>query len=301
VTGVLTAATAGAALREGCAALDAAGLERPREDAEWLLAAVLGAQRFAPYLEPRREIAPDQLERYRAMLARRADREPLQYVLGFEDFCGIRLEVTPDVLIPRPETEGLVEWALEILPERRAARVADIGTGSGAIACALASRRPALRVVAVDCSPAALAVAARNVRAHGLGDRVVLVAGDLVAPLAPAIARFDLIVANLPYLRSGGIGSLPPEIAHWEPRRALDGGPDGLGALRRLVIEAPRALAAGGSLLLEIGDDHAGPLASLMAAEGFSGIRSRRDLNGVERYVAGRWDTEPPPPARRTC
>ena len=193
------------------------------------------------------------------------------------------------MLIPRPETEGLVQWAIEVLGARADALVADVGTGSGAIACALAARLPGLRVFALDCSPAALAVAADNVRAHGLGDRVRLAAGDLLAPLSERGVRVDLVVANLPYLPSALIRSLPDEVAAWEPRLALDGGPDGMALLRRLVGDVPGVLGPGGSLLMEIGEEQAGSVASLMAAEGFGGIRSRRDLNGVERYIGGQW------------
>lgn len=297
----LADATAGALLEEAVAVLEAARLEHPRIDAEWLLAAVLGARRFAAYVEPRRALGPHQVERYRALIGRRAQREPLQHLLGYEDFCGLRLEVTADVLIPRPETETLVEWALAVLRDRPGAcRVADVGTGSGAIACALASRLAAVDVVALDCSRTALAVAYRNLRAHGLADRVRLIEGDLVAPLEAA-PRFDLVIANLPYLESARIDSLPGEVSRWEPRLALDGGPDGLALLRRLVVRAPRVLADGGWLLLEIGDRHAQPLAALMAVQGFTAVQSRRDLNGVERHIGGRWLTEGRPARERSC
>jgi release factor glutamine methyltransferase len=276
-------------LREGMALLQAAGPAAARREAEWLLAGVLGVGRFDVYLEPARELATDEARRYLALLRRRAAGEPLQHLIGFEEFHGLRLAVSPAVLIPRPETEGLVQWAIEVLETRADALVADVGTGSGAIACALAARVPGLRVLALDCSPAALAVAADNVRAHGLEDRVQLAVGDLLAPLSERDVRVDLVVANLPYLPSVLIRSLPDEVAAWEPRLALDGGPDGMALPRRLVGDAPGVLGPGGSLLMEIGEEQAGSVASLMAAEGFGGIRSRRDLNGVERYVAGQW------------
>jgi len=292
MTRAVTEATALALVHEAAAALEAAGLARA--SAEWLLAAVLGVERFAVYLDPGRALAPEQAARYRALVGRRAAGEPLQHLLGFEDFHGLRLAVTPAVLIPRPETEGLVEWAAEVLRERPAALVADVGTGSGAIACALAARLPGLRALATDCSLPALAVASRNVRSHGLSDRVRLLAGDLLEPLGDG-ARLDLVIANPPYVPSAVIRSLPAEVSAWEPRLALDGGPDGMAVLRRIIASAPAVLAPGGWLLLEIGDDQAGPLASLLAAQGFTGIRSRRDLNGVERYVGGRWAAAPAP------
>jgi len=276
-----------ALLREGKACLEAAGRPTARQDAEWLLASVLGARRFDLYLEPRREVDDAAVGRYHGLLERRRGGEPLQYLVGFEDFAGLRLRVTPDVLIPRPETEGLVEWAIAALGRETRAAVADVGTGSGAIACALAAALPGATVLGVDVSPAALAVAAGNVRALGLADRVRLVAGDLLDPLRVLGGGFDLIVSNPPYLQSGVICGLPREVSAFEPRLALDGGPDGLRVIRRIVAAAPAALRPGGRLLLEIGEEQAGAVASLMAAEGFSGIAARLDLRGVERYVAG--------------
>jgi release factor glutamine methyltransferase len=289
MTGAVAAPSALALLRDGMAILQASGPAAARREAEWLLAGLLGVGRFDIYLEPARELSTDEARRYLALLRRRAAGEPLQHLLGFEEFHGLRLAVSPAVLIPRPETEGLVEWAIEMLGERADGVVADVGTGSGAIACALAARVPGLRVLALDCSPAALAVAADNVRAHGLADRVHLAVGDLLVPLSERDVRVDLVVANLPYLPSALIRSLPDEVAAWEPRLALDGGPDGMALLRRLVRGVAGVLGPGGSLLLEIGEEQAGPVASLMAAEGFAGIRSRRDLNGVERYIGGQW------------
>ena len=301
-----------ALLREGTARLDSAGSATARQDAEWLLASVLGVGRFDLYLEPRREIPDAALDRYLALLRRRAGGEPLQHLLGFEDFAGLRLAVTPDVLIPRPETEGLVEWALGLLGGDAPVVVADVGTGSGAIACALAAARPRARVIATDVSLPALDVAAANVAALGLGDRVHLLAADLLSPLhgkrggpetgsggaaIPSGDRgadgrrersgLDMVVANPPYLQTGAIAGLPREVAAFEPRLALDGGPDGLRVIRRVVAAAAGALRPGGWLLMEIGEEQAGPIASLMAAEGFSGIESRLDLRGVERYVGG--------------
>lgn len=288
----MTTAVAAPAVRpllaEAVARLTAAALPTARQDAEWLMAAVLGLERFALYLDPAQSVAPPAAERIRALVERRAGHEPLQHLLGFEDFCGLRLRVTPDVLIPRPETEGLVEWALELASGMSAVLTADVGTGSGAIACALASARPDLRVLATDASPAALAVAAENVRGLGLEDRVRLLVGDLLAALGTAPGPLDLIIANLPYLASGVIPTLPREVRDFEPHAALDGGADGLQALRRLVTTAPAALRPGGWLVLEIGEDQAGALASLMAAEGLVDIAARRDLRGAERYVAGR-------------
>jgi release factor glutamine methyltransferase len=289
VSRALSDAATLALLGEGTAALASAGIATARQDAEWLLASVLGVDRFALYVEPAREIAPATAARYRAWVDRRTAHEPLQYILGFEDFHGLRLTVSPDVLIPRPETEGLVDWAIEVLADRGEPTVADLGTGSGAIACAVAARLPRVEVWAIERSLGALAVAFANVRRLGLADQVRLLAGDLFEPLSAVRAGLDLVVANPPYLPTAILGSLPAEVSLYEPRLALDGGPDGMAVIRRIITGAPGVLRPGGWLLMEIGEEQAGPLASLMAAEGFSGIRARRDLRGVERYIGGRW------------
>jgi release factor glutamine methyltransferase len=283
--------TVPALLQRATATLEAGGIGTARQEAEWLLAALLGLDRFALYLDPARRLSTPTVARYLSAVERRAAREPLQYLLGWEDFHGLRLAVTPHVLVPRPETEGLVEWAVEALAGRPEPVVADLGTGSGAIACAIARAVPAAEVLAVELSTGALAVASRNVRELGLSAQVRLLAGDLFAPLGSIRAGLDLVVANPPYLPSAVIPSLPPEVSRHEPRAALDGGPDGMAVIRRIVAGAPAVLKPGGWLLMEIGEEQAGPLASRMAAEGFSGIRARRDLNGVERYIGGRWDT----------
>ena len=288
-------ATVGSLLAEGTARLAAAGLECVPQDARRLLGAALGLHELALYLEPRRTVEAEATARFRALVERRAAHEPVQHLLGYEEFRGLRIAVTPDVLIPRPETEGLVERALELLAERQSPLVADIGTGSGAIACALAVARPDLEMLAVDQSLGALAVASENVRRLGLASRVRLLAGDLFGPLASLGGSLDMVVANPPYLPSGIIPTLPVEVEHFEPHLALDGGPDGLRVLRRLAAQAPRFLRPGAWLLMEIGEEQAGPLASLMAAEGFSRIGARRDLRRVERYIEGCWAA---PPAR---
>ena len=281
--------TATTLLAEGTRRLTLAGLDCARQDALRLMAQALGTDRLSVYVEPQRAVDDRAAACFRALLERRAAHEPVQHILGFEEFRGLRIAVTPDVLIPRPETEGLVERALELLAPQRGAVVADIGTGSGAIACALAAARPDLEVLAVDQSLGALTVASDNVRALGLGSRVRLLAGDLFGPLSSLSGSLDMAVANPPYIPSGTIASLPAEVERFEPRLALDGGPDGMRVLRRIITEAPRFLRPGAWLLMEIGEEQAGPLASLMAAEGFSSIGARRDLRDVERYIEGRW------------
>jgi release factor glutamine methyltransferase len=287
------------ALREATTVLECAGIETARQDAEWLLASVLGLERFGLYLDPGRGLSRAESAEYRGVVARRAARVPLQYLLGFEEFYGVRVAVSPDVLIPRPETEGLVRWAAEILRDEPAPVIADIGTGSGAIACALARSLPRLRVLAVERFIPALAVAASNVRKLGLSRQVKLLAGDLLTPFRPC--RLDLVIANPPYVPTSVVASLSPEVAAFEPRQALDGGPDGMAVIRRLIAGAPAVLRPRGFLMMEIGEDQGGPLASLLAAEGFGGIEARRDLAGRERYIAGRWAYAPAVAPGRSC
>src|SRR5688572_16961473 len=190
-------------------ALARAGVETPRADAEWLLAGLLGVGRAALTLELDVPLEADTARRYDAAVRRRAAREPLQRILGWEGFRGLRLRLTPDVLVPRPETETLVEWSLALVPRPRLA--IDVGTGSGCVACSIATERPAARVVAVDGSPAAAAVARANVEALGLGARVSVVVADLLTPFRAVGA--DLIVANLPYIPTATLATLSPEVA----------------------------------------------------------------------------------------
>jgi release factor glutamine methyltransferase len=282
-------ATVASLLGEGLARFAAAGLACARQDAQRLLASVLEADELVFSLEPGRAVDAEATARFRTLVDRRAAHEPVQHLLGYEEFRGLRIAVTPDVLIPRQETESLVERALELLADRAGALVADIGTGSGAIACALGAARPDLEVLAVDQSLGALAVASDNVRSLGLASRVRLLAGDLFGPLASLAGSLDMVIANPPYVPTELIATLPEEVARFEPHLALDGGPDGMRVLRRIIAQAPRFLRPGAWLLMEIGEEQAGPLASLMAAEGFSRIGARRDLRDVERYIEGRW------------
>jgi release factor glutamine methyltransferase len=270
-------------------ALEAAGLPSARVDAEWLLAGLLGLGRVAARLELG-EAAPAPLaERYARAVSRRARREPLQRILGWEEFRGVRVRLTDSVLVPRPETETLVEWALALLPAPGPRRLLaiDVGTGSGCIACALASERADLDVVAVDVSPAAAAVARENVRALDLAGRVRVVAADLFAGLRDI--RADLIVSNPPYLPSALMPELPPEVRIHEPRLALDGGSDGLAVIRRIATAARPYLRPSGALVVETaGGDQACAAAELLRGAGWDQVAMRGDLVGIERFVAGR-------------
>ena len=264
------------ALDSAVIALTAAGCETPRLDAELLLAAAMGVDRAAIVADPARPIEPDAARRFMDFAARRRDREPVAYILDAKGFRSIELAVDPRVLIPRPETEHLVEAVLD-LPS--GARVCDVGTGSGAIAVALKSERPDLRVVATDASVEALEVAAANARR--LGVDVELHHGDLLAAVRGPL---DAIVSNPPYVEDGA--ELAPEIVRYEPALALRAGPDGLDVIRRLL---PAAGATEASLVaLEIGAGQARAVRGLMREAGFGEVDVVRDLAGHERVLVGR-------------
>jgi len=264
------------ALDSALIAITAAGSESPRLDAELLLAAAMGVDRAVLIADPERALDTEQVRAFRDMARRRAQREPVAYILGRKGFRRLELAVDPRVLVPRPETEHVVEAALD-LPH--GARVVDVGTGSGAIALALVDERPDMRVVATDSSADALAVARAN--ADRLGLAVELLEGDLLEPVAGPI---DAVVSNPPYVRRGD--PLPPEVSRYEPAEALYAGDDGLAVLRRL---APAAAAAGASFAaFEVGAGQADDVEALLRAAGFEEVERARDLAGVERVVVGR-------------
>lgn len=259
----------------------AAGL--PRAEAQYLLQALLGVSRawlIAHDSDPLQALVR---ERFQDWLARRLDGVPLAYLSGEKEFFGLTLRVTPDTLIPRPDTEVLVEWALERIAALPAPRVVDLGTGTGAIALSIKSRRPDADVRMVDASAAALAVARDNARRLALGVEGHL--GDWYGALSGQSA-FDLIVSNPPYV--AGDDHHLVALRH-EPRMALTPEGDGLDDLRRLVAEAPNWLRAEGWLLLEHGFDQAGAVADLLRARGFVDVENRRDLGGQPRATGGRW------------
>ncbi len=255
----------------------------PRLDAELLLEYVTGLPRASFRASPEKELPSAAGWSFQQLLKRRMQGEPVAYILGQQEFWSLLFEVTPAVLIPRPETELLVERALEHLPPDRAARVADLGTGSGAIALAIASERPMTRVNADDRSAAALEVADRN--AARLQVRNVKFShGDWFAPLAGE--RFDVIVANPPYIAEGD-PDLDPTVRQHEPMLALIAGPTGLEALEHLAKLAPEHLAAGGHLLLEHGWKQGAAVRNLLVRRGFTHVRSHADLAGHERVTEG--------------
>lgn len=274
----------GDALRWAIRLLVAHGIETPRLEAELLLSHVLGEDRARLYALWETSLSPEQVERFTQWVRRRARREPLAYLVGQRAFYDLTLEVTPEVLIPRPETEHLVEAALAWAKgQDRPLRIIDVGTGSGALAVAVARHLPTARVWAVDLSPQALQVAQRNVLRYGLADRIALIQGDLLTAFK---GPFDLILANLPYVSTEELPTLAPEIALYEPRLALDGGRQGVEVILRLLASLPWALAVPGLALFEIDPRQAAPLKAeaadlLPEAE----IRLLQDYAGRERVL----------------
>jgi release factor glutamine methyltransferase len=270
-------ATVKEALGGAVDALAAAGVESPRLDAELLLAEATGWER-AKLAADREAVLPAAAARqFAEMVRRRLRREPVAYIAGKRWFRHIELAVDPRVLIPRPETELLVELALELRP----GSVLDVGTGSGAIALAIANELPGCQVTATDTSEAALRVARVNAERLGLEDRVRFVGGSL-----PAAETFDLIVGNLPYVSDADWGSLEPEVTQWEPRVALLAGADGLDAIRDLIAKCANEPPA--VIALEVGDGQAKDVAGMLRDANFPATEVRRDLAGIERVVMGR-------------
>jgi release factor glutamine methyltransferase len=239
----------------------------------------MGISRTALLAYPEQILTPDQLSDFRTLIRRRAADYPLPYLTGRVEFYGLELEVTPEVLIPRPETELLVDLALA----RRPTSVVDVGTGSGCIAVALATHLPRVTIYAIEISSAALALAQRNVERHGIEERVRLMVGDVLNPRPGPV---DLIVSNPPYIPTGDCASLPVSVRDHEPRLALDGGPDGLEITQRLLTQAPAVLRPGGGLLIEIGATQ-GEAASRLAQTYFpqATVRVHPDLAGRDRVL----------------
>lgn len=254
----------------------------PRLDAELLLAHVLDLERMDLYLAFDQPVAAQDRGRYRELVRRRAkERWPVAYLTGVREFWSMQFRVTPDVLIPRPETETLVRVAVDLKPRR----VAELGVGSGCVSAALARELPDAEIVALDCSPAALEIARQNLADLGFGERVTLVEASGLGVLS---GPFDLVVSNPPYIQEADLAGLAPELRH-EPRVALDGGPDGLHAVRRLCAEAPALLERPGYLALEIGVGQADAVEELLRASGAAVVDRYPDLAGIPRVVVGRF------------
>lgn len=271
--------------------LESHGDERPRVSAEWLLSAATGLSRVETYAFGDRPLSLDERALLRDAVRRRAAGEPLQYVVGEVAFRHIVVRVEPGVLIPRPETEVLVDEALRgvdaAVAARGEARVLDLCTGSGCIAASIAFERPETVVFATDIDPVAVAVASANVDRLGLSGRVSVVESDLAAALSPSLAgTFDVVVSNPPYIPTRDLDSLPAEVARFEPRLALDGGPDGLSVFLRIAEDASSLLRPGGTLTCEL-DENRVCAAAEKCVEWYQEVRVVRDLVGRDRIVTG--------------
>ena len=264
------------------------GLDSPRLDAELLLGHVLGLDRLRLLLESARTLSRSELVSYRELIMRRRRAEPIAYIVGAREFYGHSVKVDRNVLVPRPDTETLVEVALDRTRDAHLSGDAlDLCTGSGCVAIAFARRRPTWRVTGVDISAEAVTMARANVERLGAAWSTSIVQGDLDAPLAGE-SRFDLVTANPPYIPTGDLAALPADVRDHEPRVALDGGEDGLGCVRGVIDAARRRLREGGVVAVEVGHDQAARVAELLGARGFTAVETRKDYGGIERVVSGR-------------
>lgn len=268
--------------------LIAAGVDQPALEASWLVEHASGASPLLQRVDPDRELTATECECVQALVARRACREPLQYVLGTQEFCGREFQVTPAVLIPRPESALLVAEAVRRCASHPAATVVDVGTGSGCLAVSVALALPEARVLAIDASAEALLVARRNMVQHGCDARIDCRQGDLLAPLGEAewLEKIDVILSNPPYIADGEISTLQPEVGRFEPRLALAGGVDGMEVHRRLLQQAPAYLKTGGALLMEVGLGQADAVCRAAEQSGwFQTVAVLQDEAGIARVV----------------
>jgi release factor glutamine methyltransferase len=278
-----------ALINEGIARLQRV-TDQPRLEAEILLGAALGQSRaWLLGHADERILDCDATDRYEAYVTRRAHGEPVAYILGEKEFWSLTLAVSPDVLVPRPETELVVELALQLVPRDSAARILDLGTGSGAIALAIAHERPRARVTGTDSAEAALAIATRNATLLQLTN-MVLKQGSWFAPVAGE--QFDLVVANPPYIAEDD-ARVEAAVRRYEPRGALFAGADGLDALRIIAAAAGFHLVSGGGLIVEHGDRQGPAVRELLTDAGFAAVTTHRDLAGLERCTAGLWPGRP--------
>lgn len=260
--------------------------ETPRLDAEVLLASVLNTDRVSLYRSPQDIVPPDAREQLRNLVARRSNGEPVSYILGRKEFWSRTFSVGPGVMVPRPDTEILVEAVLERVPPESSATMVDMGTGSGAIAIVLALERPHASIIATDISPEALAIARKNAAANDVAT-IAFRQGDLFEPLSGKKGAIDAVVSNPPYIPSAQTHSLPPGLRNYEPLAAFDGGGDGLSFYRRIVADSPAYLKAGAWLFFEVGHDQSDAVKEIIARTGvFSFPKAVKDLRGIDRVVA---------------
>ena len=266
----------------------AKGLENPRLDAEVIIAHVLGIPRIMLYARFDQPLVEEERAHIRELVARRARREPIAYLTGHREFFSLDMEVNRNVLVPRPDTELLVELTLSVLEKQKTPRVADVGSGSGCIAIAIAAHHPGAQVYGLELSSEALVVARRNAEALGVSERVRFEQSDLFAGL-PAVARpVDAVIANLPYIPSHELEGIMQDVRDHEPRLALDGGPDGLALIRRLIETTPAVLSPTGFVALEAGPQQVPVVAELLKAAGLGEVECHTDLAGHARVASGR-------------
>ena len=259
----------------------------PRASAEVLLAHLLSQDRLFLYLNYDRPMEAEELAAFRTLVKRRLSGEPNQYITGIQEFWSLPFRVNPDVLIPRPETEVLLETVLDFLrSSHHAVRVLDLGTGSGAIAVSLARELSLISIVATDSSMASLKVAHDNALLNQIDSKIHFVCADMFSAFSSASAKFTVVATNPPYLSHAEFSRLPPEIRDYEPRQALDGGPDGLAAIRRIIKEAPALLSPAGALIMEIGADQAESVSALVKdSQHYKSYQIIRDLSGLHRVL----------------
>ncbi len=277
-----------AVLAEAEGRLNAAGIEQPALEAAWLLEYVLHLSPLMQRVNAERQLTVAECERVRALIARRANREPLQYLLGTQEFCGREFRVTPSVLIPRPESALLVDEVVRRCAHNSAATVVDVGTGSGCLAVSVAWALPEARVLAIDASADALAVARANMAQHGVDARIECFHGNLLGPLGEGglANQIDVILSNPPYIAEFDLSTLQPEVRDFEPRLALAGGRDGMDVHRRLLQQAPSYLKPGAVLLMEVGSGQAASVCRQAEESGwFRTYDVLRDEAGIDRVV----------------
>jgi release factor glutamine methyltransferase len=269
------------------------GVAEPRASAEILLAHILSQDRLFLYLNHDRPMEPEELSTYRACVRRRVAGEPIQYITGFQEFWSLAIRVSPDVLIPRRETELLVDIVLDSVRQSRdtenSLTIIDLGTGSGAISIALALELPGTRIIAVDLSLPALKLARENVRKHQVEKQIHFVCGDMLTAMGDQNQMVQVIVTNPPYVGHTEMQQLPREIRDFEPRHALDGGLDGLSAISQIIKEAPSVLGPGGKLIMEMGAGQSESVSSLVVnSQKYLDFRIFKDYSGIERVLVAK-------------
>ena len=281
-------------IRVTVAYLETRSVDAPRLCAEKLLARALGCERIDLYTGFDKEVPSDALGRFRELVRRRGAREPIQHLIGQTEFWSLPIRCDARALVPRPETELLVRTTITLLQGRDAPLIADIGTGTGCIAFALARELKNARIVASDISADALALAAENLRLHEFDGRVSLIEGDLVAPFLERewAGAFDIVLSNPPYVAAADISRLQPEVRDHDPHIALFGGADGLDVTRRLLAEVPPLLRSDGFLLLELGDGQADPVREGMGTSGWRVVQTIADGAGIERVIVAQRETD---------